>query len=60
VAAPDPYALGPALTGLSLAGLVVLGAPGRPRLGVHPGAPFEQRIKAALDPHHKFPQLNHT
>jgi glycolate oxidase FAD binding subunit len=58
IAAPDPYGLGPVLTALGLAGLVVLGAPGRPRLGVHPGAPFEQRIKAALDPHGKFPNLS--
>ncbi|MCC6192311.1 MAG: FAD-binding protein [Anaerolineales bacterium] len=58
IALPDPRALDSTLTALSLAGLIVLGAPGRPRMGVHPGVPFEQRIKAALDPHRKFPDFN--
>jgi glycolate oxidase FAD binding subunit len=59
IALPDAFALAPILTALSLSGLVVLGPPGRPRLGLHPGAPFEQRIKSALDPLAKFPSLLH-
>jgi len=55
LALSDPAALAPTLTALDLAGLIVLGDAGpTPRLGVHPGAPFEQRLKTALDPLGKF------
>jgi len=55
LALPDPAAIAPALTALDLSGLIVLGDAGlTPRLGVHPGAPVEKRLKAALDPHNKF------
>ncbi len=37
-----------------LSGLVILGAPGRIRLGVDPSASFCKRIKAALDPGRRF------
>ena len=58
LALPDPARFAPSLTSLDLAGLIVLGDPGpTPRLGAHPGAPFEQRLKTALDPLGKFPTL---
>ena len=54
----DPAGLAPILTQLDLAGLIVLGPAGAsPRLGAHPGAPFEQRLKTALDPQSKFPTI---
>lgn len=63
LALSDPAALAPTLTALDLAGLIVLGDPGRtPRLGAHPGALMEQRLKTALDPLGKFatvPVLSH-
>ncbi|MCC7358128.1 MAG: FAD-binding protein [Anaerolineales bacterium] len=58
VVLPNPAGLAPTLTRLDLAGLIVQGRPGSsPRLGVHPGAPFEQRLKTALDPLGKFPTI---
>ncbi len=55
LALPDPAEIAPALSALELSGLIVLGDPGlTPRLGGHPGAPVERRIKAALDPLNKF------
>ncbi len=55
LALSDPAAIAPTLTGLEHSGLIVLGDAGlTPRLGVHPGAPVEQRLKAALDPLGKF------
>ncbi len=43
-----------ALNAQSLAGLVVLGPPGRPRLGQRTGEDFARRVKAALDPAGRF------
>jgi glycolate oxidase FAD binding subunit len=40
-----------------LAGLVVLGPPGKPRLGMHTGEAFARRVKQALDPAGKFGAL---
>jgi glycolate oxidase FAD binding subunit len=45
------------LTGLDLSALVLLGPPGKARLGVDPGAPFARRIKQALDSHARFLDL---
>ena len=50
-------ALDAALKALDLAGLVVLGQPGRTRLGVRTGQSFEQRVKAALDPDGRFVEV---
>ena len=46
-----------ALKALDLSGLVVLGQPGRTRLGVRTGQSFEQRVKAALDPDARFVEV---
>ena len=43
-----------ALKALDLSGLVVLGKPGRTRLGVRTGQSFERRVKVALDPVGRF------
>lgn len=51
----DP--IDPILTGLNLSGLVLLGPPGKTRLGIDPGAPFARRIKQALDPDARFLDL---
>jgi glycolate oxidase FAD binding subunit len=45
------------LTALDLSGLVLLGPAGTARLGTDPGAPFARRIKQALDPDARFPDL---
>jgi len=50
-------ALDAALKALDLAGLVVLGQPGRTRLGVRTGQSFELRVKAALDPEARFVEV---
>ena len=50
-------ALDAALKALDLSGLVVLGQPGRTRLGVRTGQSFEQRVKAALDPEARFVEV---
>lgn len=42
------------LTRLELSGLMVLGEPGRARLGTRTGETFAQRMKQALDPQDKF------
>ena len=46
-----------ALKALDLSGLVVLGQPGRTRLGVRTGQSFERRVKAALDPDGRFVEV---
>ena len=46
-----------ALKALDLSGLVVLGQPGRTRLGVRTGQSFERRVKAALDPEVRFVEV---
>ena len=46
-----------ALKALDLSGLVVLGQPGRTRLGVRTGQSFERRVKAALDPDARFVEV---
>jgi len=51
----DP--IDPILTALNLSGLVLLGPPGKTRLGIDPGAPFARRIKQALDPNRRFMDL---
>ncbi len=43
-----------ALGAQGLAGLVVLGPPGRAGLGQHTGEAFARRVKAALDPNGRF------
>lgn len=45
------------LTQLDLSGLVLLGPPGVTRLGVNPGASLARRVKQALDPNGRFPDL---
>lgn len=40
-----------------LSGLVVFGPPGRPLLGQRTGAAFARRVKTALDPNGRFPNL---
>ncbi|HEX3531236.1 MAG TPA: FAD-binding protein [Thermoanaerobaculia bacterium] len=57
LACPASTALDPLLTDLHLSGLVLLGQPGKTRLGVDPGAPFARRIKQALDPDARFLDL---
>lgn len=42
------------LAELALSGLVVLGRPGCPRLGLRNGVPFARRVKRALDPHERW------
>jgi len=42
------------LAGLELSGLVVLGKPGKARLGARSGETFARRMKQALDPGNKF------
>jgi glycolate oxidase FAD binding subunit len=55
IAMPGPLdVLDGTLTALGLSGLVMLGQPGRPRLGARTGETFEQRVKAALDPQGRF------
>jgi glycolate oxidase FAD binding subunit len=46
-----------ALKALDLTGLVVLGQPGRTRLGARTGQSFERRVKAALDPEARFVEV---
>ena len=46
-----------ALKALDLSGLVVLGQPGRTRLGVRSGQSFERRVKEALDPGARFVEV---
>ncbi len=57
LACPALIDLDPLLTGLNLSGLVLLGPPGKARLGIDPGAPFARRIKQALDPNRRFMDL---
>jgi hypothetical protein len=52
--APIP-AVDAALTSLGLTGLVVLGPGGKVRLGVQPGQPFEERVRAAMNDNGRFP-----
>jgi glycolate oxidase FAD binding subunit len=47
------------ITTQALAGLVVLGPPGRPLLGHRTGDGFARRVKAALDPGGKFATVPH-
>ncbi|MDA2930894.1 FAD-binding protein [Acidobacteria bacterium AH-259-O06] len=42
------------LNSLDLAGLVLVGSPGRSRLGTRTGEAFAQRVKKALDPQGRF------
>lgn len=43
-----------ALTALELSGLILLNAPGDPRIGRRTSNPFAERVIRALDPHNKF------
>jgi glycolate oxidase FAD binding subunit len=54
LAVAEVDALDSTLTQLGLAGLVLLGAPGRPIIGLRKGLPLAQRVKNALDPAGKF------
>ncbi len=45
------------LTGLDLAGLVILGPAGQPLLGLRSGAALLQRVKQALDPNRRFLEI---
>ena len=54
LAVPDVEALDTVLSQLELAGLVLIGPPGRPCLGLHKGLPLARRVKRALDPDGKF------
>lgn len=55
VALPEPPAtLHAPLLELGLSGLAVFGPPGQARLGVRVGESFERRVKAVLDPYHRF------
>jgi glycolate oxidase FAD binding subunit len=49
-----PGALDELLAGQGLAGLALIGPPGRPYLGPYSGGPFANRIKQALDPAGRF------
>ncbi|MEJ5199730.1 MAG: FAD-binding protein, partial [Anaerolineae bacterium] len=55
IATPDPVGLDDILARNGLSGLVLIGPPGKVRLGAHPGEPFERRVKQALDPLNRFP-----
>ena len=58
IALPDrAEALEPILIAQGLAGLVLIGASGRVRLGVRAGESFERRVKDALDPQHRFVEV---
>jgi glycolate oxidase FAD binding subunit len=52
-----PETLEPILIAQGLAGLVLIGAAERVRLGVRTGASFERRVKEALDPQHRFVEV---
>jgi glycolate oxidase FAD binding subunit len=54
IATPDRAGLDAALNQLGLSGLALIGPAGKARLGVQPGAAFEQRVKQALDPMGRF------
>ena len=45
------------LHSLGLAGVFLTGSPGSPMVGTHRGGAFGQRVKSALDPAGRFPQL---
>ena len=49
--------LEPILIAQGLAGLVLTGATDRVRLGARAGESFERRVKAALDPQHRFVEV---
>lgn len=49
--------LEPILLAQGLAGLVLIGATERPRLGAREGQSFERRVKDALDPQHRFVEV---
>jgi len=57
LACPASIDLDPLLADLDLSGLVLLGPPGKTRLGNESGAPFARRIKQALDPNRRFMDL---
>jgi hypothetical protein len=55
VALPDGLpSLDTALAARGLAGLVIFGPPGSPRIGHREGDAFARRVKAAMDPAGKF------
>jgi len=57
IAAEAPAALDDVLRAHNLPGLVMLRAVENPRIGVQVSNPFAERVKAALDPTHKFGAL---
>jgi glycolate oxidase FAD binding subunit len=52
-----PGVLDGLLAGQGLAGLVLLGPPGQSRLGARIGEVFARRVKTALDPAGRFPEV---
>ena len=50
----SPQSFDALLSSQGLSGLVLLGPPGRPRLGVRIGDTFARRVKQALDPARRF------
>ncbi len=45
------------LRSLGLAGVFLTGSPPRPMVGTHAGGAFAQRVKSALDPSDRFPEV---
>lgn len=45
------------LRSLDVAGVFITGSPAKPMVGVHRGGAFAQRVKAALDPTGRFPDV---
>ncbi len=55
IASPEPpQSFDALLSSQGLSGLVLLGPPGQPRLGVRVGDTFARRVKQALDPARRF------
>lgn len=58
IATPEPLqALDATLSTHGLSGLVLFGPARQTRLGIRVGAPFARRVKAALDPAQRFPEV---
>jgi glycolate oxidase FAD binding subunit len=45
------------LRSLDLAGVLLTGSPSKPMVGAHRGGAFAQRVKSALDPNGRFPEV---
>ena len=58
LAVPEPpQALDPLLSSMDLSGLALFGGAGPARIGVRTGDAFLSRVKAALDPEDRFPEV---